>query len=105
MISRRRACVDEAADRLARTFIGVGGALAQRVDAAVDVGVVVLVVVVDGLDHRARALARSGAVQVHERLAVDLLIEDRKVAADAGDVEVHAARRYGNDGSTHETIL
>ena len=67
-----------------------------------DVGVVVLVVVVDRLDHRARPLAGRGVVEIHERLAVDLLVQDREVAADALDVEVGAARTDRNDGGTHE---
>jgi hypothetical protein len=99
-----RTCVDEAADRLACSLVRVGGALAQRVHAAVDVGVVVLVVVVDGLDHCARTLARRGVVEIDERLAVDLLIQDREVAPDARDVEVRSARAR-NAGSAHEITL
>ena len=68
----RRARVDEAAHALARRLEGVGGGLAERVHAAVHVGVRVRLVVLDGAQHRQRPLRGGGAVEVHERVPVDL---------------------------------
>ena len=39
-----------------------------------------------GVDHGARLLRRGGAVEIDERLAVDLAREDRKLAPDRLDV-------------------
>ena len=64
--------------RLARAFEGVGGRLAQRVHAAVHVGVQLRLVVLDGVEHRARALRGGGAVEVDQRLAVHSLREERE---------------------------
>ena len=60
--SALRALMNRAAR--ARGFEGGGGAIAQFVDAAVDVGVVVLVVIAQGLEHRARLLRGGGVVEV-----------------------------------------
>ena len=62
-------------------------ALAELVDAAVDVGAIHLVELADGVDHRERLLRGGGAIQIHQRLAVDRLLEDRKVLADPLHVE------------------
>ena len=52
-----------------------------------DVGVVVLVVVHERVDDLARLLRGRGVVQVHERLAVHLALEDGEVFADGFDVK------------------
>ena len=75
--------VEEVLHRVARRLEGLGGALAEGVHAAVDVGVVGGVETRDGVDHRARLLRRGGVVEVDERLAVHLLGEDREVGAQA----------------------
>ena len=93
--------VDEAAHVLARAFVGFGRALAERVDAAMHVGVIVLVVARDRLDHGARTLARRRVVQIHQRLAVDGLMQDREVAADRFYVERCSRRAGRGDGGTH----
>ena len=48
--------------------------------AAMNVGVVVLVVARDRVDHRLRLLRRGGVVEVDQRLAVNLLLENREIA-------------------------
>ena len=68
-------------------LVGGGGAVAQFVDAAMDVAVVVLVVMRDGVDDRPGPLAAGRAVEVDERLAVDLLVEDGKIAAERGPID------------------
>jgi hypothetical protein len=81
-----------AAFRKARTFsrapfVGGGGSFRQQVNAAMDVGVIAAVTLADGVDHRFRFLHRSGVVQIDQRLAVNPLAQDRKVGADAGEVQ------------------
>ena len=85
-------------------LVGGGGAVAQFVDATMDVAVVALVIMADGVDHDLRALAAGGTVQVNERFAVDLLVEDRKVAAESSPIDpggrvlgsvVHGVERSG----------
>ena len=51
--------------------------------AAMDVGAVHLGRSGGWLDHRMRLLAGGGAIQIHQRLAVDRLLEDREILADA----------------------
>ena len=58
------------------------GLVGQQVGGAMDVGVVVLVVTANRIDDRLRLLRGGGAVEVGERLAVDLPGEYREVAAD-----------------------
>ena len=71
----------------AGVLVGGGGALAQLVDAAVDVGAVREIELADRVDHRQRRLRRGGVVEVGERLAVYRLIERREVFAQRGRVE------------------
>ena len=49
-------------------------------NAAMDVGVVVLVIIHQRLDHRARFLRGGGVVEIDERLPMDLLIQNREIA-------------------------
>ena len=71
--------VDEFRGARARGFERVRRAIAQLVDAAMDIGVVVLVVMHERVNHRARFLRRGGVVEINQRLAVDFLIENRKI--------------------------
>jgi hypothetical protein len=71
--------VDEFRGARARGFKGVRGAIAQLVDAAMDIGVVVFVIMHERVNHRARFLRRGGVVEINQRLAVDFLIENRKI--------------------------
>ncbi len=82
MISLDRRGVEEAPHLLARGLVGVGRARRQRVGGAVDVGVLVLVEMREAVDHRLRLLRRRGVVEPDQRLAVDLLLQDREVAPD-----------------------
>ncbi len=89
----RVARIDEATNRLACAFISVGRALAQRVNATMHVGMIVLVVTRDRLDDGLRPLTRRRVVQIHQRFAVHRLMQDGKVAPDGGDVERSRAPR------------
>src|ERR671934_1396458 len=55
--------------------------------AAVDVGVVLAVVLVDGAQHRLRLLGRRGIVQINQRLPIHLLVEDGEVTTYLLDIE------------------
>ena len=71
---RNRCTVD------ARPLVGRRGALAEQVHAAVDVGVVLRVEARDRVDDRLRLLRGRRVVEIDERLAVHLLLQDREVA-------------------------
>ena len=78
---------DEACHFAARTLEGEGGFLAQLVDAAMDIGVGVLVVLFQAHNHPPRLLRRSAAIQKRQQLAVDLLLQDRELAAQGENVK------------------
>ena len=77
--------VDEAGDLRARRLEGVGGAGRQLVNAAMDVRVIVLVIVDERVDHRARLLRRGGRIEIHQPApARRRLRQDRKIGDDLG---------------------
>ena len=82
------ASIDEPPHGLAGAFIRIGGALAQRMNATMHVGMIVLVITADRIDHGFGPLAGRGVVQVHQRLAIDVLMQHREVATNRGDVEL-----------------
>ena len=79
--------LDKAAHRLPRLIVRLGGAHAEGVHAAMDVGVVVLVITHQGVDHRARLLRSGCAIQIDQLVAVDLLIKDGEIALDAFNIQ------------------
>jgi hypothetical protein len=86
MISSALRALMNLAARARAASNAVRGAHAQLVDAAMDVGVVALVVIDQRLNHRARFLRRGGVVEIDQRLAVDFLVQDREVRAEFGPV-------------------
>ena len=74
--------VDEAGHSPARRLVGGRRLLAQGVDAPMGVGVVPPVVIVHRVDHRRRFLRGGGAIEVDQRLAMDLPSQDREVSLD-----------------------
>ena len=70
---------DEALDLAAGRVVAGGGALAQVVDAAVDVGVVALVDGGQRVDDLARLLRAGGAVEIDQRAAMRLGPQDREL--------------------------
>ena len=78
--------VDEAAHRLPRLLEIGGGEVAQVVEPAMDVGVFLSVGALNGVEHGSRLLRRGAVVEIDERLAMDLLRQDREVGADGIDV-------------------
>ena len=82
-----RTRVNESAHALTRRLVARGRAFAQEMDAPMDVGVLVLVDVADGVDDVARLLRRRRVVEIDQRLPVDLAPEDGEVPAHASHVE------------------
>src|SRR5262245_49470112 len=63
-----RSGVEKFRRALTSRFVSAGGTVAQLMDTAVDVGVVVLVVTDDGIENLPRLLAARRAVEVDERV-------------------------------------
>ena len=78
---------EEPGHDLAGALVGSGGLLAQEVDAAVHVGVLLRVVTPERLDHDRRFLRGGGVVEVGQRAAMHQPPEDREVWAHGRDVE------------------
>ncbi len=70
-----------------RTLVRRGRLLAQRVNASVDIRVHRAIIVVHRIEHLDRLLRRRRVVQVDQRLALDLPVENGEVGADALDVD------------------
>ena len=85
----RRAGVDEARDALACALVQCRRFLAQRMHAAMDVGVMHPLVFVHRRDDAARALRGGAVVEISERLAVHRAAENREFTAYGCDVESH----------------
>src|SRR5829696_7957783 len=66
---------------LAGAFVEGRGLLGQTVDTAVDVGVVLLVVLVEGVQHLPRFLGGRGVVEVDKLLFAHPTIQDGKISA------------------------
>ena len=79
-------------DLLARGLVGVGRARGERVRGAVDVRVLVLVEMREPVDHGLRLLRRRRVVEPDQGAAVDLLIENGKIASEDLRDESAAAR-------------
>ena len=95
----RGASVDEPGDSFAGAFVGGGGAIAQLVDAAMDVRILVLVVVLDGLEDGARFLGGGAVVEVDQRMSVDLLAEDGEILAKLFPVDCSWPRQNHDEGN------
>jgi hypothetical protein len=82
-------------DLVARFLVAVGSLLREEMAAAMDVGGAVVVALQNRVRDLHRLQAGGGAVHVDERLAVDQPVQDREVAAEAGQVP---GRRGGGPG-------
>jgi hypothetical protein len=88
----RIARIDEALHGRARLFMGGGRLGAQGVHAAMDIGVLELVIMPQPIDHHRRLVGGGGIVGIHQRLAVHLARKNGKVEAHALDVERSGSR-------------
>ncbi len=79
--------------RLARRIVRLGCAHAERVNAAMNVGVHVVVVIRDGIEDNLRLLRSGSVIEIDQRFAVDALSEDGEVGANPGEIEAGCASR------------
>ena len=93
--------VDEAGVRRSRSLVQRRRLLREHVQAAVDVGVVVPVVVAHRIDHRVGLLRRGRVVEVDQRLAVNLPSQDREARAEGLHVESSGNRSVRCEGGGH----
>lgn len=106
MISCMLAAFRKARTFLPRAFVGGGRAFRQQVDAAMNIGVVRAVTLADGVNDRFRSLRRGRVIQIDQRFAVDPLTQDRKLGADAGEVQPGAGgRRNGKSGRGAHVVI
>ena len=77
--------VYEFPELITRALVRIGGAMAESVDSAMHVGVIVSLVCRDRVDNDCGLLCRGGAVEVRDRMIIDLLLERRKFAPVLGD--------------------
>ena len=85
--------VEEAADLLARGLERVGRTRRERVGGAMHVGIVARVEMGDAVDHGLRLVRGRGVVEPDQRLAVDIFVQDREVAAEDMRVELPGSRK------------
>src|SRR5690348_2849340 len=78
--------IDELLCRTSSGFVFLGRTLRKIMHAAMHIGIVVLVVAHDRICHEFRLLGCSSIIEIHELVAVHLLLEDRKVRTDRFDV-------------------
>ena len=93
-----RRSVQKAAHFLASFLIGVGGARRQFMRGPVNVGVFVLVEILQAVDHRLGLLRGGGVVQPNQLPAVDSFLKNRKILAHQIDVE-RRSEPAGADGT------
>jgi len=74
-------CADEAGEAGAGPFVAIGRAHGERVQSAMHVAVIALVVVDERIDHGARFLRGRSVIEVDEWLAVYCLVENREGSA------------------------
>ena len=86
MISSLRAGVEERRHFFPRAFVSLGRLVGEIMQPAMHVGVLRGVGLLQPIEHRARLLRRGGVVEVDERLAVNLLGQNREIRPDAAHV-------------------
>ena len=95
---------EELRDGSAGGLVGGGGLLAQEMYAAVDVGVLLGVIALEGLDDDRGLLGGGRVIEVGQRTAAHGTSQDREVLAAGGDVERghRAERRRTGAGRNRE---
>ena len=82
----RRSSMDELSGALPCGLEGRSRAVAELVDTAMHVRIVVLVVMAQSIQHAEGLLTRSRIVQIDQGMSVDFLIENRKVSPESGPI-------------------
>ena len=86
--------VEQALHLGAGTFVVLSGVLAEGVDTTVDVGVFGGVVAHQLVDYRLGLLGGGAVVEVDQRLAIDLLLQDREVRPNFFRIETGGHLNY-----------
>jgi hypothetical protein len=79
--------VDKLRQLSASSLIQICRFLAQRVNPAVNICVVLTIKIIDCVNHCERPLRRSRSIEIDQRFATHLPLQDRKIPADAVDIE------------------
>ena len=103
-ISFDRRCAEERLHFLAGLFVGVRRPGRERMCAAMDVRIVVLVKVRERVDHALRLLRGGRVVHPGQRLAVHLLPQNRKVLANRRHIERPRRRRFAHVLQRHAAV-
>ena len=82
-----RGRIEKPAHGFARRLVSLGRRVGQIMQAAMHIGVFVLVSVRQAFDHRPRLLRRGGIVEIDQRLAIGALGQNRKIGAQGLGVE------------------
>src|SRR5207249_1721268 len=82
------ASVDKLCRALTCRLEGCGGAIAQFVNAAMNVRIVAFVIISQCVNDCGRLLSSRRVIEVDQRMAVDLLIEDGKVLAEVFPIDL-----------------
>ena len=82
----RAFCSDEISHPLPRFFVMLGRPRAQRVQAAMHIGVFVFVIIADHIEDSARLLRAGRVVEVNQRMPVHALAQDRKILTKRGPI-------------------
>ncbi len=80
--------IEESAYGFARSFVGLGRLVRQRMQAPVHVGIGGAHLVRHRIDHGVRLLGAGGIVEIDERMPVHLPGQDRELGADGRKVEL-----------------
>ncbi len=82
-------------------LVGISGLDREGVHAAVDVGVRLLIVVGDGIDHLPGLLRGRSVIQINQWMIVYFSGQNRKICADSRDIELAAAEFRAWTGDAH----
>ena len=90
--------IEKARQLAACAFVRLGGLTAQRVHRTADIGIVMAIKIVGGVDHARRFLPGIGRIEIDQRLAVYLPGEQGEVGThrgpvDSGGIHTHAPTR------------
>src|SRR5258706_677968 len=86
--------VEEPANLGARRFVGRSGLLAQEVHTAGNIGILRAVVTAHRIDYRLRLLTCRPVVQIDQRFAMYLLLENRKIGANSRHIESNLSHGF-----------
>ena len=79
-------------DTFPGTFVGLGRARTEFVQAAVDIGVLVFVIIPQGVEHLSRLLGGRRVVEIDEGMIVRPLQQDRKIIPDRAPIHLRARK-------------